>query len=111
MKRITDIHQLNSGDKIWRITDNCNLEIIEFLCIHPHNEEYSLFIDENKDGMPKFYNSILQDPEYYLYEDKSTKDIIKEKIRILELRLKHMKQNENMYRMLFLLSNENTEID
>ena len=91
MKRITDISELKQGDKIWRVKNDIDIEIIEFLCVHPYNKEYSLFINMNKDGMPKFYNRRLQDSEYYLYEKKSNKDIEKERIRVASLRLKNLK--------------------
>ena len=91
MKRITDISELKPGDRIWRIKNGINVEIIEFVCIHPHNNEYSFFIDLNMDGVPKFYNHGLQISAYYLYEKKSDKDIEKEGIRVLELRLKNLK--------------------
>lgn len=91
MKKITNILELKKGDKIWRIKNNISVEIIEFLCIHPYNNNYSIFLDCNKDGMPKFYNKRLEDSIYYLYEKKSSKDIEKERVRVLELRLKNLK--------------------
>ena len=62
MERITEIKQLKPGDKIWTInTFTGNVDIIEFVCEHPHNSEYSIFMDEKYDGMPKFYNKHLAD--------------------------------------------------
>lgn len=66
MKRITNISQLKAGDKIVRVHGDMVI-IMEFICIHPHNEEYSLFMDDNKDGAPKFYNKRLENEEWYLY--------------------------------------------
>jgi len=68
MKRITDINELKQGDIIVKIDLN-NLTFIEFLCIHPRNENYSLFLDSNQDGMAKFYNHRLEIEEWYLYSD------------------------------------------
>lgn len=70
MKRITSITELKRGNKIVRVNHNGEYEIIEFLSIHPYNEEYSLFLNQNKDGMPKFYNKRLKDEEWYLYDRK-----------------------------------------
>ena len=39
MKQIYDIHFLSPGDKIISI-NNGSTEILEFLCIHPHNDKY-----------------------------------------------------------------------
>ena len=91
MKIITDIHQLQKGDKICRIKNDITIEIIEFLCIHPYNSEYSLFIDYNKDGMPKFYNKRLEESKWYLYDNDSSKDMALEKVKTLEIRLKNLK--------------------
>ena len=69
MGKITKIEQLKAGDKIWTI--NCftgHVDIMEFVCIHPHNSEYSIFLNENYDGMPKFYNKHLMDADYELYD-------------------------------------------
>lgn len=69
MEKITKIEQLKAGDKIWTI--NCftgHVDIMEFVCIHPHNPEYSIFLNENYDGMPKFYNKHLMDADYELYD-------------------------------------------
>lgn len=69
MKRITNISQLNPGNKIFTVNYDGSLEILEFREIHPHHDGYSLFLNENKDGMHKFYNKTLEDNEYYLYDD------------------------------------------
>jgi len=69
LERITDISQLSQGDKIFRITPGDNVEILEFREIHPHNNKYSLFLNQNKDGMPKFWNGNLQTFTYYRYSD------------------------------------------
>ena len=53
MKRITNINQLKPGDKIFIVNQDGSLEILEFREIHPNNDNYSLFLNENQDGMHK----------------------------------------------------------
>ena len=71
MKRITNINQLKPGNKIFTINHDGLLEILEFREIHPHSDEYSLFLNENNDGTHKFFNKTLENKnrEYYLYDD------------------------------------------
>lgn len=69
MKRITNIIQLKPGNKIFTVNHYGSLEILEFREIHPHNDNYSLFLNENQDGMQKFFNKTLEDREYYLYDN------------------------------------------
>lgn len=69
MKRITSISQLKPGNKIFTVNHDGSHEILEFREIHPHHNGYSLFLNENKDRMHKFYNKTLEDKEYYLYDD------------------------------------------
>ena len=71
MKRITNINQLKPGNKIFTVNHDGSLEILEFREIHPHSDDYSLFLNENKDGMHKFFNKTLENKnrEYYLYDD------------------------------------------
>lgn len=72
MKRILDISELNPGDKIWTIDSyNGEVIIIEFVCIHPHHNAYSVFLNICGNGMPKFHNARLQDEEYFLYDDSN----------------------------------------
>lgn len=68
MKRITNISQLKPGNKIFTVNHDGTTEILEFREIHPHHDGYSLFLNENKDGMHKFYNKTLEEKEYYLYD-------------------------------------------
>lgn len=71
-EKITDIHQLKKGDKIWTIDKfSGRVKVLEFVCIHPHNEEYSVFLNDCYDGMPKFYNKNLADGDYERYEDST----------------------------------------
>lgn len=72
MERITDINQLKTGDKIIRFKRSGTYEILEFVCIHPDNDEYSVMLDSNLDGTPKFYNQVLKDAKYYRYTGTMT---------------------------------------
>lgn len=67
MERITNINQLKAGDKIIHIKGHSGYEILEFVCRHPHNDKYSVMLNSNNDGAPKFYNSILDTYEWYRY--------------------------------------------
>ena len=85
MKRVTEINQLKKGDIIVAIVD---LKIVkrEFVCVHPHNDKYSLFLDELYDGCPKFYNDNLKNKEWYLFtnskeENKELKAMIVEELK------------------------------
>lgn len=69
MKRITNINQLKPGNKIFTVNHNGSHEILEFREIHPNKDNYSLFLNENQDGMHKFFNRTLEDREYYLYDN------------------------------------------
>lgn len=82
MKRITNINQLKPGDKIFIVNQDGSLEILEFRELHPHHDSYSLFLNQNKDGMSKFYNKTLENEEYYLYDggDECWKFIYERKI-------------------------------
>lgn len=95
MQRITNISQLNQGDMIWNISNGIELRMMKFLCVHPNNGEYSLFLNLNEDGMPKFYNKRLENSKWYLYDKDSTKDIALEKMKTLEMRLENLKTDYN----------------
>lgn len=75
MKRVTEINQLTKGDIIVTIAD---YKIVkrEFVCVHPHNDKYSIFLDELYDGCPKFYNDNLKLKEWYLFTN--SKEDLKE---------------------------------
>lgn len=66
MKRITEISQLTKGDIIVTIVDHKVVKR-EFICVHPHNDKYSIFLNETYDGCPKFYNETLKFNEWYLF--------------------------------------------
>ena len=66
MKRVIEINQLTKGDIIVTIAD---YKIVkrEFVCVHPHNDKYSICLNELQDGCPKFYNENLKLKEWYLF--------------------------------------------
>lgn len=66
MKRITEISQLTKGDIIVTIVDHKVVKR-EFVCVHPRNDKYSIFLNETYDGCPKFYNETLKFNEWYLF--------------------------------------------
>ena len=66
MKRVTEINQLTKGDIIVAIADHKVVKR-EFVCVHPHNDKYSLF----QDGCPKFYNDNLKNKEWYLFTNST----------------------------------------
>lgn len=68
MKRVTEISQLTKGDVIVTIADH-KIVKREFLCVHPHNDKYSIFLDEYYDGCKKFYNETLKFNKWYLFTD------------------------------------------
>lgn len=69
MEKITSISQLKKGDRIWTINGFSGaVEVLEFVCIHPYNEVYSIFLNENYDGMPKVYNKNIEDGDYERYD-------------------------------------------
>ncbi|QUB66054.1 hypothetical protein [Prevotella melaninogenica] len=85
MKRITEISQLTKGDVIVTIAD---YKIVkrEFVCVHPHNDKYSIFLNELQDGCPKFYNENLKLKEWYLFtnskeEWKELYDMVVEELK------------------------------
>jgi hypothetical protein len=75
MKRVTEINQLTKGDIIVAIVDHKVVKR-EFVCVHPHNDKYSIFLDELYDGRPKFYNDNLKIKEWYLFTN--SKEDLKE---------------------------------
>ncbi len=68
MKRITEISQLTKGDVIVTIKDH-KIVKREFVCVYPHNDKYSIFLDEYYDGCKKFYNETLKFNKWYLFTD------------------------------------------
>ena len=86
MKRITEINQLTKGDIIVAIVDR-KIVKREFVCVHPHNDKYSIFLDELYDGCPKFYNDNLKIKEWYLFTN--SKEDLKELNAMMVKKLKN----------------------
>lgn len=68
--RITNFNQLQKGDKIWTVDHSGKYQIIMYICVLPETgNTYAIFLDHNKDGMPKFHHSNLLNREWYKYEE------------------------------------------
>lgn len=66
MERIVNVNQLKRGDMIVSVKGDI-ITTLEFREIHPHNDAYSVMLNETYDGAPKFYNKRLEEEEWYLY--------------------------------------------
>lgn len=70
--RVNSFDELKPGEKIWSINRNGSFEILEFVkTIEATFENYAIFLNMNKDGMPKFYEGRLKDEEWYRYEENA----------------------------------------
>lgn len=78
--RVNSFSELKEGDKIWSIKRTGEFEILEFVkTLDAPVEEYSIFINMSKDGIPKFYEGRLKDvyegrlkdEKWYRYEDNA----------------------------------------
>ena len=69
MNRITNVSQLKKGDVIVKVKGSV-ITTLEFREIHPHNDAYSVMINDTHDGVQKFYNNRLEDEEWYLYTNR-----------------------------------------
>ena len=68
--RVTNFNQLQEGDKIWTVDHSGKYRIIVYICILPDTgNTYAIFLNENKDGMPKLHHSDLLNREWYKYDD------------------------------------------
>ena len=38
--------------------------------IHPHNDAYSVMLNDTQDGVQKLYNKRIEDEEWYLYKNR-----------------------------------------
>lgn len=98
MKRVTSIEQLQKGSKIVRVNGG-TLQTLEFIYVHPHNEKYSVFLDENYDGAPKFYNPRLEEEEWYLFNDtvEDWNEIYDMKIAQLQREIEYIEEYRRKY--------------
>ena len=69
MNRITNVSQLKKGDVIVKVKGSV-ITTLEFREIHPHNDAYSVMLNDTQDGVQKFYNKRLEDEEWYLYTNR-----------------------------------------
>ena len=93
MERITDISQLKAGDKIVSINGfDGRPKILEFVCIHPHNPEYSVFLNETYDGAPKFYNKRIQEEKWFRYDSDAWNEIHQMEIAWHKKRIKDLEE-------------------
>lgn len=71
--RVNSFDELKPGEKIWSINRNGSFEILEFVkTIGESFENYAIFLNINKDGIPKFYKGRLKEETWYKYEDNET---------------------------------------
>ena len=71
--RVNSFSELKEGDKIWSIKRTGEFEILEFVkTLDAPVETYSIFLNMNKDGMPKFYKDRLIYEKWYKYDDLET---------------------------------------
>lgn len=94
METITSVEQLERGDRIFRIDNVGRVEIIEFLCVHPHHSGYSIFLDMNQDPIKKFWNKDLAEQDWYRYDSDVWTEIYQMEIEwhLKEIEfLKHIK--------------------
>ena len=94
MEKLTDINQLKRGDRFAHINAD-GFNEYEFLCIHPHNPEYIIAIDELTQNAPILYinNIVKENSNYYVgkfdsvFVTKKRIELLKERISRLENRL------------------------
>ena len=65
MERLTKIEQLKKGVQ-FHIVDGDNILNYEYLCIHPHNGNYILAIDDTSQDAKKLYTKHLIEREVYI---------------------------------------------
>ena len=71
--RVNSFSELKEGDKIWSINGNGAFEIIQFVkLLDASVQGYAIFLNTNKDGIPKFYEERLKDEKWYKYDDSET---------------------------------------
>lgn len=90
LERVTDVTQLAPGDVIIHVGPTA--ERLEFLCVHPHDAHYSLFLDRNLDGTDKFYNHRLENEEWFRYTDGMDRLILEKQIEWYKDRIKDIER-------------------
>ena len=102
MERVICISQLQKGSRLVSV-HLYGIEVLEFICLNPHNEQYSVFLNQNYDGVPKFFNARLEVEKWYLFHDTPEEweaiynmriDLIKKEIENIEHR-KRTRTNNN----------------
>lgn len=100
MERVYNATQLKVGDKIVRVAPfTGSLETLEFIGPHPHNKKYSLFIDGNYDGIPKFYNPRFAEEKWYLFHGtpEEWNEALDMRIAYHEKEIEHIKEYKEKY--------------
>ena len=93
--RVNSFSELKEGDKIWSIKGNGAFEIIQFVkLLDASVQEYAIFINTNKDGIPKFHKGRLKDEKWYKYDDFETTwyHIYSAQANFYEAEAKHYKE-------------------
>lgn len=93
MKQIESINELKNGDKIVCIFGG-NPNFYEFLCVHPHNNNYVLLLDGITKDAPKFYiPNIINQPEWY--KDYTLDEVREKQIEYHEMKIRKLKERMN----------------
>ena len=93
MKQIESIDELKKGDKIVCIWGEMP-HFYEFLCIHPHNNNYVLLLDDITKDAPKFYiPNIINQPEWY--KDYTLDEVRQKRIEYHEMKISRLKKRMN----------------
>lgn len=67
MKQIHSFDELQPGQRIFCV-ENERLVILKFLCKHPCNDNYALFLDENYEPIKKVYRSVMEENFWFIFE-------------------------------------------
>lgn len=76
MEKIENL--LKQGVKIYYI-DNLNIQWMSYLCVHPKNENYFIFINKNEDPI-KIYRKTLED----IFKSGITEDYNQAKVMLID---------------------------
>lgn len=89
--RLTDIKQLTKGVSFHRTTTDGQVISYDFLCIHPHNENYIIAINRLNANGDKIYIPNLFDQEYWV-GDYNSNFFTKKRIEYHERMIKLLKE-------------------